>query len=394
MSSNSFTATAARLAPFGQTIFTEISLLAARHGAVNLGQGFPNFDGPEFVKQAAIDAIRAGHGQYARMFGVPDLNRAIARRFAATSGLSVDPDAQVTVTSGCTEAIAAAFLGLVNPGDEVILFEPYYDSYRACAAMAGATARLVTLRPPDFAVDPAALAAAFTARTKAILVNTPQNPTGKVFTRAELELIARLCRQHDVIAITDEVYERLVFEGEHVHLASLPGMADRTVTLSSLGKTFSLTGWKIGWAIASSALTAGVRAAHQFLTFATATPLQHGAIAAREAPESYYRDLLDGYRRKRDLLADGLARLGFVVFPPGGTYFILADHTPFGFSDDAAFCRHLIESVGVAAIPTSVFYHDPSDGRALVRFAFCKDEQTLREALARMGRLRPRSAQR
>ncbi len=379
------------LAPFGETIFTEISRLAIQHNAVNLGQGFPNFDGPDFVKQAAIDAIKAGHGQYARMFGILELNRAIADRFAATTGLPVDPEREVTVTSGCTEAIAATLSGLCNPSDEVILIEPYYDSYRASVAMAGATAKFITLRAPDFSLNEAELLAAFTDRTRAILVNTPMNPTGKVFSRRELEMIARLCIERDVLCISDEVYERLVFTNEHVSIASLPGMFARTITLSSLGKTFSLTGWKIGWAIAPPPLTAGVRAAHQFLTFATATPLQHGAIAAMRAPDSYFRGFVADYRAKRDLLVDGLSRLGFTVFPPAGTYFVLVDHTPFGFETDVAFCRHHIEHVGVAAIPCSVFFHDPSDGRRLMRFAFCKTEATLREGLKRMNeRLRPR----
>ncbi len=379
---------AGRLASFGSTIFTEMSRLAAERGAINLGQGFPDFDGPDFVKEAAVAAIRAGHGQYARMFGVPELNKSIARRFAADSGLEVDADAEVTVTSGCTEALASTFLGLVEPGSEIILFEPYYDSYRACVAMAGAEARFVTLRPPDFAVDADALRSAFSSRTRAILVNTPHNPTGKVFSRPELELIAGLCREHDVLAITDEVYERMVYEGAHVHLAALPGMRERTVTLSSLGKTFSLTGWKVGWAIAPPALTAGVRAAHQFVTFATATPLQHGAVAALQAPEEYYEVLLREYRARRDLLADGLADLGFDVFRPQGTYFVLADHTAFGYDDDNVFCRWLIEEAGVAAIPPSAFYHDPADGRRLVRFAFCKSEPVLRSALQRLQRIK------
>lgn len=382
---------AQRLAPFGQTIFTEISLLAAKHGAVNLGQGFPNFDGPEFVKRAAIEAINAGHGQYARMFGVPELNAAIAARWRDDGCFEVDPHREVTVTCGCTEALAATFLGLINPGEEVILIEPYYDSYRACAAMAGATPRYVTLRPPEFALDEAQLRAAFTSRTRAILINTPHNPTGKVFSLAELELVARLAREHDILVITDEVYERLVYEGEHVHFAMLPGMRERTVTLSSLGKSFSLTGWKIGWAIASPELTAGIRAAHQFLTFATATPLQHGAIAALRAPASYYQELSASYEAKRTLLVEGLRRVGFEVYPPEGpqgSYFVIADHTPFGLADDVAFTKHLIEQIGVACIPNSAFYHDPADGKALVRFAFCKTEQTLREALKRMQKLR------
>ena len=376
------------LAPFGETIFTEISRLALQHNAVNLGQGFPNFDGPDFVKRAAIDAINAGHGQYARMFGIPDLNRAIAERFQATSGLQFDPEREVTVTSGCTEAIAASLIGLCQGGDEVILIEPYYDSYRASVAMSGATVRFITLRAPDFALHEDQLRSAFSDRTRAILINTPMNPTGRVFRRSELEMIAKCCIERDVLCISDEVYERLVFGergAEHISIASLPGMRERTITLSSLGKSFSLTGWKIGWAIAPAPLTAGVRAAHQFLTFATATPLQHGAIAALRAPESYYADFVADYRRKRDLLVDGLARLGFTVYPPDGTYFVLVDHMPFGFENDVAFCKHLIEHVGVAAIPCSVFFHDPRDGHRLVRFAFCKTEETMHEALSRMN---------
>lgn len=372
------------LAPFGETIFTEISRLAAQHNAVNLGQGFPNFDGPAFVKQAAIDAINAGHGQYARMFGVPELNRAIAERFAATSGVQVDPDREVTVTSGCTEAIAATLIGLCEAGDEVILIEPYYDSYRASVAMSGATAKFITLRAPDFSLREEDLRAAFTERTRAILVNTPMNPLGKVFMRAELEMISRLCIERDVLCISDEVYERLVFDKPHFSIASFSGMRERTITLSSIGKTFSLTGWKIGWAIAPPPLTAGIRAAHQFLTFATATPLQHGAIAALRAPESYYAGFVADYRGKRELLVNGLRDVGFIVHPPDGTYFVLVDHTPFGFETDVAFCKHLIEFVGVAAIPCSAFFHDPSDGKRLVRFAFCKTEVTMREAIGRM----------
>ncbi len=381
-------AVADRLSAFGSTIFTEISRLAIEHDAINLGQGFPNFDGPDFVKLAAVEAIQNGHGQYARMFGIPQLNRAIADRFDTDAGLAVDPDREVTVTSGCTEALIASFLGLVNPGEEVILFEPYYDSYRACVAMAGGVPKFVTLRPPGFAVKESELRAVFSQKTRAILVNTPHNPTGKVFTKSELELIATLCKQHDAIAICDEVYERLVFDAEHVRLATLDDMYERTVTLSSLGKTFSLTGWKVGWAIAPPRLTAGVRAAHQFITFATATPLQHGAVAALEAPDSYYAEFVEAYRRKRDVLVEGLERIGFEVYVPNGTYFVLADHTRFGFTDDVAFCQHLIKEVGVAAIPPSAFYHDPADGKKLVRFAFCKDEQTLRDAIGRLEALR------
>jgi aspartate/methionine/tyrosine aminotransferase len=379
---------AIRLQPFGETVFAEFSRLAAQHRAVNLGQGFPNFDGPEFVKRAAADAIIAGHNQYARTTGLPALNAAIAARFQRDGGHAIDPEAEITVTSGCTEALAATFLGLINPGDEVILFEPYYDSYRACAAFAGATPRFVTLRPPAFGIEEAELRAALTPRTRAILVNTPHNPTGRVFSKAELDLIARVCIERDLIAIADEVYEHITFGVPHIRIATLDGMRERTITLSSLGKTFSLTGWKVGWAIAPPHLTQGIRAAHQFITFATATPLQHAAGVALAAPEAYFNDLRAMYRAKRDLLADGLARVGFRVFTPDGTYFILADHTPFGFEDDTTFCLHLVERIGVAAIPPSSFYEHRAEGRSLVRFAFCKDDATLREAISRLSALR------
>ncbi|MGE3107387.1 MAG: aminotransferase class I/II-fold pyridoxal phosphate-dependent enzyme [Phycisphaerales bacterium] len=397
---------ATSLAPFGTTIFTTMSRLAVEHGAVNLSQGFPDFDGPEFVKEAAIKAIRDGHAQYAPMSGIPSLRRALAERFTASSGVPADPDTHVTVTSGCTEAIAAALLGVCNPGDEVILFEPFYDSYRACVAMTGAAARVVTLHARadpatnirSFEFDQDELRAAFTPRTKAIVLNTPHNPTAKVFSRAELQLIASLCIQHGVIAITDEVYERLTFDGDrpHIHLASLPGMAERTITLSSLGKTFSLTGWKIGWAIAPPALTQAVRSAHQFLTFATSTPMQHAAVVALQREQEYVAELMTLYRSSRDFLAGALESLGFDVFPCQGTYFIMAGHDRLSgslpsdpsTSADVAFCMHLTRQIGVAAIPPSAFYINTSLGTPLVRFAFCKKRQTLELAVARLERLR------
>jgi len=378
---------AKRLEPFGQTIFTTITALAVEHDAINLGQGFPNFDGPDFVKDAATEAMARGENQYPRSFGIAPLVEAIAARFTADTGLDVDAYEHVTVTSGCTEALAACFLGLIEPGDEVVLIEPTYDAYLPDAALVGAVPRFVTLRPPDFALDPDELRAVFSHRTRAIVVNTPHNPTGRVFTPGELEMVASLCREYDALAITDEVYERMVFEGEHVSLATLDGMWDRTVTLSSLGKSFSLTGWKVGWAIAPAHLSAGVRAAHQFLTFATATPLQHGARAALQAPDAYYDELASAYRARRDLLAGGLADLGLEVFTPAGTYFMLADHSRFGFADDVAFVQHLITRTGVAAIPPSAFYHRPADGASLVRFAFSKDEATLAAAIDRLGAL-------
>ncbi len=379
---------AKRLDSFGETVFTTITALAVEHGAINLGQGFPNFDGPDFVKDAAAEAMSRGENQYPRSFGIGPLVEAIADRFAGDTGLPVDPFAHVTVTSGCTEALASTFLGLIEPGDEVVLIEPTYDAYRPDVALAGGVPRFVTLRAPDFHLEADELRAAFSDRTRAIVVNTPHNPTGRVFTREELESVATLCREYDVIAITDEVYERMVFDGDHISLATLDGMWERTVTLSSLGKSFSLTGWKVGWAVAPEHLTAGVRAAHQFLTFTTASPLQHGAAAALRAPDSYYDALTAAYRSRRDLLAAGLGDIGFEVFTPAGTYFMLADHTPFGFSDDVAFVRHLIETTGVAAIPPSAFYHRPAEGAALVRFAFCKDEATLAAAVDRLSNLR------
>ncbi|MGP1309766.1 MAG: aminotransferase class I/II-fold pyridoxal phosphate-dependent enzyme, partial [Phycisphaerales bacterium] len=280
--------TAQRFTPFGTTIFAEMTALAQKHDAVNLGQGFPDFDGPLFVKEAAVEALTTKHNQYAPLGGVPELTETLASMWTRETDIACDARAHVTVTAGCTEAIAAALLGLVNPGDEVILFEPYYDSYRAAVAMAGGTPRFVTLKAPEFGFDRGALAAAFTKKTRLILVNTPHNPTGRVFTREELATIAELCVANDVLALTDEVYERLVFDGEHLRLATFPGMAERTLTMSSLGKTFSLTGWKIGWAIGPEEMTRAIRAAHQFLTFAVATPLQRAAAAALASPPSYY----------------------------------------------------------------------------------------------------------
>jgi N-succinyldiaminopimelate aminotransferase len=378
---------ARKLEGFGTTIFTEMTRLAIEHGAVNLAQGFPDFDGPDFVKEAAVAAIRAGHGQYARMSGIPEIHAALAAKYRRNYGLDYAADAEFTVTSGATEAIFAAIQGVCDPGDEVVLFEPYYDSYRASVAMAGAVPRFVTLLAPDWAFDPEELARAFTAKTRAILFNSPHNPTGKVFSRGEMETVAEFCRERDVLCITDEVYEHILYDGEHVPMASLPGMRERTITISSFGKTFSLTGWKIGWAAAPPELTAAVRAAHQFVTFATATPLQHAAAAALSVGPEYYRGLAASYRRKRDYLVEELAGLGFGVRPPAGTYYVCADFRPLGFDDDVAFCRHLIEDVGVAAIPPSAFYENTRHGKSYARFAFCKKEETLREAVRRLSPL-------
>lgn len=372
-----------------------MTALANRCGAVNLAQGFPDFDGPEVAKEGAIGAIRGGEGQYSRMIGVPPLNEAIAKSWEARGFGRRDPETEVTVTSGCSEAIVAALMGLFDPGDEVVVFEPFFDFYTACSAMAGLKCRFVTLRPPSsgagaFTFDEGELARAFTPRTRAVIVNTPHNPTGKVYTREELGAIARLCQKHGAIAITDEVYEHLVYEPTlpHVPLATIPGMEDRTVTLSSLGKTFSLTGWKVGWAIASPGLSAGVRAAHQFLTFCSATPLQHGGAAALANPGEHTREVARLYAENRDVLSRGLEEAGLRVFPSHSTYFVMADHSGLGLGDDRGFCIHLAEKVGVAAIPPGVFYSDRATGRDLVRFAYCKKRETIAEAVRRLRALK------
>jgi len=387
-------AISSRLAAFGTTIFSEMTRLAIEHRAVNLAQGFPDFDGPEFAKEAAIAAIRAGHGQYARVTGIAELHRKLSEKYRRDYGLDYAAEKEITITSGATEAIFAAIQGVCDAGDEVVLFEPFYDSYRASVSMAGAEARFVTLHAPGWKFDPRELEAAFTAKTRAIVLNTPHNPTGKVFSPGELEAIARLCVERDVLCITDEVYEHLVYEGKHVPIATLPGMRERTITISSFGKTFSLTGWKIGWAAAPPDLTAAVRAAHQFITFATATPLQHAAAAALEAPKSYYEELLASYRGKRDYLAGELARLGFDVRPSHGTYFCCAGFSKFHAGDDAEFCRWLTTEIGVAALPPTSFYGKSDDGRRYARFAFCKKDETLREAVSRLEKLKVPSSER
>lgn len=382
-----------RFRPFGGSIFAEMTALANRAGAVNLSQGFPDFDGPDAAKRGVEAAMRDGHAQYARMIGVPPLNQAVAHAWARDGRGTIDPDAHVTVTSGCSEGMVCAFLGLLNPGDEVILFEPCFDMYLTSAALAGATPRFVMLRPPSggdtaFRFDEAELRAAFTPRTRALMLNTPHNPTGKVFTREELDCIARLCRHHGVAVITDEVYEHLTYDPAlpHVSIATLPGMWERTITLSSLGKTFSLTGWKIGWAVAPSDLSACVRAAHQYVTFCAATPLQHGAAAAIMHPGDYTAGLRTLFAGNRDRLSAALRRAGLTVYPSHGTYFLMADHAALGLGDDRAFCRRLTEEVKVAAIPPGVFYGTPGAGRTLARFAFCKRAATIDEAIARLDR--------
>ncbi|WP_316770950.1 pyridoxal phosphate-dependent aminotransferase [Streptomyces sasae] len=380
-----------RLAEFGTTIFAEMSALALSTGSINLGQGFPDTDGPEEVREAAVRALREGRGnQYPPGPGVPELRTAIAAHQERRYGLSYDPDAEVLVTAGATEAIAAALLALVEPGDEVVALEPYYDSYAACIAMAGGTRVPVTLRPDDgaFRLDLDELRAAVTPRTRLLLINTPHNPTGTVLTRAELTAIAELAVERDLLVVTDEVYEHLVYdEAEHVPLATLPGMRGRTVTIGSAGKTFSFTGWKVGWVTAAPNLVAAIRSAKQFLTYVASGPFQYAVAEALRLPDSYFADFRADMLAKRDLLAGGLERAGFKVFRPAGTYFITTDIRPLGESDGFTFCRALPERCGVVAIPNAVFYDHREQGAPFVRFAFCKRMGVLEEAATRLKTL-------
>jgi N-succinyldiaminopimelate aminotransferase len=377
-----------RMQPFVTTIFAEMSALAVRTGAINLGQGFPDTDGPQSLLEDAVAAIRGGANQYPPGIGIPELRRAIADHQRRFYGLDVDPDTEVLVTAGATEAIAATILALAGPGDEVVTFEPYYDSYAASIALAGATRRTVLLRKPDFSFDDADLRAAFGARTRLILLNSPHNPTGKVFSRRELELIAGLAREYDAVVVTDEVYEHQTFDGIlHLPLATLPGMAERTVTISSAGKTFSVTGWKIGWLHAPAPLTTAVRAVKQFLTYVNGAPFQPAVAAALSLDDGFYLALATDLQRKRDLLSTGLREAGFDVFTPSGTYFVLADAAPLGYDDAVELCLTLPARVGVAAVPVSVFHDDKDAARSLVRFAFCKREHVLAEAVDRLARL-------
>ena len=376
-----------RLAGFGTSIFAEMTALARKHDAVNLGQGFPSFDGPEFVKQAATEAVRAGHNQYSPMPGLPALQRAVADHQRRFYGLEYDAASEITIHAGATEALCATLGALLDPGDEAIVFEPFYDAYLPGIALAQAEARVVPLAPPSFRLDRGALERAISPKTRLVVLNSPNNPACRVFSRAELGEIAALAVRHDLVVVTDEVYEHIVYEGEHVPIATLPGMRERTVTISSAGKTFSLTGWKIGWSCAAPALTEAVRAVHQFVTFAVSTPFQHAVATGLAAADSYYAELREDYRRRRDRMCDGLEAAGFEVRRPEGTYFALADVRPLGFEDGREFCLSLVERVGVAAIPVSAF---AADGRLrhLVRFAFCKDDATLDEGLRRLQRLK------
>ncbi|QDY81107.1 pyridoxal phosphate-dependent aminotransferase [Streptomyces qinzhouensis] len=381
-----------RLTGFGTTIFAEMSALAAETGAINLGQGFPDTDGPEAVREAAVRAIRDGRGnQYPPGPGVPELRTAIAGHQLSRYGLRHDPDTDVLVTAGATEAIAAALLALVEPGDEVIALEPYYDSYAACIALAGGRRVPVTLRPRDGAyhLDLDELRDAITDRTRLILLNTPHNPTGTVLGHGELAAIAELAVERDLLVVTDEVYEHLVFEGEHHPIAGFPGMRERTLTIGSAGKTYSLTGWKVGWITGSAPLVTAVRTVKQFLTYVSAGPFQYAVAEALRLPDTYYEELRASLRARRDLLADGLTAAGFTVYRPAGTYFITTDIRPLGATDGIAFCRELPRRCGVVAVPNAVFYDDTTQGAPFIRFAFCKRKSVLDEAVTRLKRLAP-----
>jgi N-succinyldiaminopimelate aminotransferase len=377
------------LAPFGTTIFATMSALAAEHGAINLGQGFPDTDGPAEVIEAAVAAIRGGRNQYPPGAGVPELLDAVAAHQKRFYGLDVDPGSEVLVTVGATEAIAATVLALVQPGDEVVTFEPYYDSYAATIALAGGVRRTSVLRFPDFAVDEVSLRAAFSSRTRLVLLNTPHNPTGKVFTREELELVCALAREHDAWVVTDEVYEHLTFDGaEHVPVATLPGMRERTLTISSAGKTFSTTGWKVGWVTGPAQAVAAVRAVKQFLTYVGSGPFQPAVAAGLGLPDETYAGLARSLAGKRDLLVDGLRDAGMEVSVPRGTYFVIADAAPLGATDALSFCHALPARAGVVGVPVSVFHDDVDAARTLVRFAFCKRDEVLDEACRRLAALR------
>jgi N-succinyldiaminopimelate aminotransferase len=377
-----------RLQGFGTTIFAEMTVLALEHDAVNLGQGFPDSDGPDEVKDAATRAIREGRNQYSPGRGVSTLRRAVADHQRRFWGLDYDPETEIVVTAGATEAVFCAVNALCDVGDEVVLFEPFYDSYEAAVRMAGAVPTTVRLSDPDLSYDPEELERALTARTRLVVLNSPHNPTGKVWTREELSHLAGLCVERDLVAVTDEVYEHLVYDGAHVPLATLPGMRERTVTISSGAKTFSFTGWKIGWVCAAPQLAAAVLAAKQFVTFTNGTPLQFGIAAGLGLDDAYFEQLCGSYRRRRDLLCAGLADAGLEVVVPAGTYFVTADIRPLGHGDDVAFCRMLPTEVGVAAVPVSGLHLDKASRRHLVRFAFCKSEQVLADGVERLRGLR------
>ena len=383
----------AKSSSFTESVIREMTRLnLALHGpqkAVNFAQGFPDFDPDPRILDAAARALREGYNQYATTWGAPLLRQAIARKQSAAWGRSVDPETEITVSCGATEAMIAATLAAVDPGDEVIVFEPFYENYGPDCVISGAVPRYVPLRPPDWAFDPDELRDAFNDRTRAIVVNTPHNPTGKVYSQAELNLIARLCQEHEAIAITDEIYERLVYSGRHISIATLPGMAERTITISGASKTYSVTGWRIGWLIAPPSLTAAIRKVHDFLTVGAAHPLQIAVAEALEFPPSFYVELLGDYQERRDAIVAGLQECGFTTSSPDGAYYVMAGIEAFGADDDVAFARRLIEEVAVATVPASSFYHERSLGRGHIRFSFPKKLDTIERGLAALRTMRP-----
>jgi aminotransferase len=383
-----------RVEHFTESVIREMTRQAMVHNAVNLAQGFPDFPAPAEIKKAAQDAIGADVNQYAITWGAKSLRGAIARQMGVWQGVKVDPEKQVTVCCGSTEAMISTLMAVCNAGDEVVIFEPYYENYGPDSILSGAKPRFVKLRPPnesagEWTFDEQELRAAFHRHTKAIIVNTPNNPTGKVFTRAELELIRDLCVEFDVLAITDEIYEHILYDGtKHISMASLPGMEERTITINGMSKTYSVTGWRVGWTIAPPKITDAIRKVHDFLTVGAPAPLQEAGSSALNFPQSYYTNLAEGYRKRRDRVIPALEEAGFRCFRPRGAYYVMTDISKFGFSDDVTFTKHLVSEVGVAAVPGSSFYRDPKDGARQVRFAFCKRDETLDEAARRLRKVR------
>lgn len=379
----------AKAGRFTESVIREMTRLALRHGAVNLSQGFPDFPAPAEIKRAAQDAIAADINQYAITWGSKSLRNAIAANFERTQGIALDPETEITVCCGSTEAMMSTMMAIINPGDEVVVFEPFYENYGPDAILSGATPRFVKLRPPDWTFDPEELAAAFGPATKAIIVNTPNNPTGKVFERAELERIRDLCVQWNAFAVTDEIYEHMLYDGaRHISLVTLDGMRDRTITINALSKTYSVTGWRVGWAIAAPEVTSAIRKVHDFLTVGAAAPLQEAGAIALQSPLTYYESLAREYAARRERLMGILTASGFRCFKPRGAYYIMTDISAFGFPDDVAFAKYLVTEIGVAAVPGSSFYRNPTDGLNYLRFTFCKTEKTFQAAAERLAKLK------
>ena len=384
----------AKAEQFTESVIREMTRLAMAHNAVNLSQGFPDFAAPAEIKEAARQAISDDINQYAITWGAKPLRDRIVEKFERTQGVRFDPEQEITVCCGSTEAMMAAMMASINPGDEIVVFEPFYENYGPDAILSGASPRFVKLRPPDWTYDEVELAAAFGPHTKAIILNTPNNPTGKVFTRAELEFIRGLCVRWNAFCITDEIYEHILYDGaEHISMARIEGMRDRTIVINGMSKTYSVTGWRVGWAMAPPVVTKAIRKVHDFLTVGAAAPLQQAGAVALGLPPSYYDKLAASYAERRARLLRILEQAGFIVFKPRGAYYIMTDISPFGFADDTAFSKYMVEKIGVAVVPGSSFYNDPRDGRSQVRFTFCKKESTLAAAEERLSRLHARDRQ-